>query len=44
MSKTIHIACPNCEALNRVPSDRMSAAPACGKCHLTAVSGRATEG
>ena len=27
-----HIVCPNCQATNRVPAARLSAAPNCGKC------------
>ena len=33
MNDPLHIVCPHCEAVNRVPSDRLGAAPACGKCH-----------
>jgi thioredoxin 2 len=33
MSDSLHIVCPHCEAVNRVPSERLAAAPACGKCH-----------
>ncbi|MGM8870935.1 thioredoxin TrxC [Psychrobacter sp. 2Y5] len=29
---SLHIICPNCQATNRLPSDRLSAAPNCGKC------------
>lgn len=29
---SMHIVCPNCQATNRVPSERLSAAPNCGKC------------
>lgn len=27
------IACPHCQALNRVPSERRHDAPSCGQCH-----------
>ena len=33
MTDPLHIVCPHCEAVNRVPSERLAAAPACGKCH-----------
>ncbi len=33
MSNTKHIVCPSCDATNRIPVDKMSAGPACGKCH-----------
>jgi len=29
---SLHIICPNCQATNRLPSDRLSTAPNCGKC------------
>ena len=27
-----HVVCPHCQATNRVPTARLSAAPSCGKC------------
>ena len=27
-----HLVCPHCQATNRVPAERLSAAPKCGKC------------
>ena len=33
MSEPLHIACPHCQALNRVPGERLVAAPQCGRCH-----------
>ena len=32
MSETQHIVCPNCNAVNRIPADRMEQNPKCGKC------------
>ena len=32
MTDTLHIVCPHCDAVNRIPSDKMSAQPSCGKC------------
>ncbi len=29
----IHIVCPHCDSTNRFPSDKLNAAPQCGKCH-----------
>ncbi|WP_269533469.1 thioredoxin TrxC [Chitinimonas sp. BJYL2] len=29
----MHIACPYCGAVNRVPTERLNDAPNCGKCH-----------
>jgi len=33
MSDSLHIVCPECNAVNRIPSARMGEAPSCGKCH-----------
>ena len=33
MSDSLHIVCPHCDAVNRIPADRMQQAPRCGKCH-----------
>ena len=30
---SLHIVCPHCHATNRVPKDRLDAAPKCGGCH-----------
>lgn len=32
MSESMHIVCPHCVAVNRIPAARMSEAPRCGKC------------
>jgi thioredoxin 2 len=32
MSEPKHIVCPHCDAVNRVPADKLGAQPACGKC------------
>lgn len=33
MSDSKHIVCPFCNAINRIPTEKMSSAPSCGKCH-----------
>jgi thioredoxin 2 len=33
MAETLHIACPNCNAINRVPAGRLANGPKCGQCH-----------
>ncbi|QIK37461.1 thioredoxin TrxC [Caldichromatium japonicum] len=33
MSESVHVVCPHCDAVNRVPAERLHAAPNCGKCH-----------
>lgn len=32
MNDSKHIVCPHCDAVNRVPSERLAAQPTCGKC------------
>ncbi len=32
MSDSLHIVCPHCEGINRVPAERLREQPACGKC------------
>jgi len=33
MSDVVHLVCPHCQAVNRVPSTRLSEQPQCGQCH-----------
>jgi thioredoxin 2 len=33
MSDLKHVVCPSCDAVNRIPADKFSARPSCGKCH-----------
>ncbi|MGD8312367.1 MAG: thioredoxin TrxC [Gammaproteobacteria bacterium] len=33
MSDSLHIVCPHCAAVNRIPAARITDAPGCGKCH-----------
>lgn len=33
MSDPLHVACPHCHALNRVPAERLREGPGCGRCH-----------
>jgi thioredoxin 2 len=32
MSDALHIVCPHCNAVNRVPADKLGEKPTCGKC------------
>ena len=43
MGESLHIVCPHCAAVNRVPSDRLGAAPTCGQCHRPLFSGHQLE-
>ncbi len=33
MTESLHIVCPNCGGINRVPAAKLSAGGKCGKCH-----------
>ena len=33
MRESLHIVCPHCEAVNRIPTARIDDRPNCGKCH-----------
>ena len=33
MSDPLHLVCPHCRAVNRVPAARLGQAPNCGQCH-----------
>ena len=43
MSNPMHIVCPACSATNRIPADKLTAAPKCGKCHRALFTGRPLE-
>lgn len=32
MTTSLHLVCPHCDAINRVPTERLAEAPNCGKC------------
>ena len=33
MTDSLHLACPHCQAINRVPAGRLAQQPRCGGCH-----------
>jgi thioredoxin 2 len=43
MNESIHLVCPHCEAINRIPSVRLSDGPKCGKCHRPLFNGQPVE-
>ena len=43
MSDTLHLVCPTCFAVNRVPADRLHERPNCGKCHRPLFPGHPVE-
>ena len=43
MTDSLHIVCPHCDAVNRIPADKMSAQPSCGKCKKALFSAHPVE-
>jgi len=43
MTESTHIVCPNCTAVNRIPSARLAEDPRCGKCRQSLFSGHPIE-
>ncbi len=43
MSDAKHIVCPHCGAVNRIPQERLSDNPKCGKCHKALFTGQPIE-
>ena len=39
MDPAVHIVCPHCDAINRVPRDRLADGGRCGQCHLALFDG-----
>ncbi len=40
MSESLHVICPACDAVNRVPAARLGADPKCGQCHQPLFAGQ----
>jgi len=43
MSESLHIVCPHCDAVNRIPGARLMQGPKCGKCHRPLFNGHPIE-
>jgi thioredoxin 2 len=43
MTTLLHIVCPHCHAVNRLPADRIREGGICGKCHLPLFTGEPIE-
>jgi thioredoxin 2 len=43
VSDTIHVVCPNCDAVNRIPRDRPALQAVCGQCKARLFEGRPIE-
>jgi thioredoxin 2 len=39
MAETLHIVCPHCDATNRVPAEKLSGGPNCGRCKKALFTG-----
>jgi thioredoxin 2 len=39
MADTLHIVCPHCDAINRVPHERIRSRSKCGSCHQALFTG-----
>ncbi|MFH1057066.1 MAG: thioredoxin TrxC [Pseudomonadota bacterium] len=40
MEQNLHLVCPRCQAVNRVPAARLGQGPQCGKCHAQLIEPR----
>jgi thioredoxin 2 len=43
MTDSLHIVCPHCDAVNRVPNEKLNAGPTCGKCKQALFSAHPVE-
>ncbi len=43
MSDSVHIVCPRCDSINRIPMDRLAAGGKCGKCKQLLLPGKPLE-
>jgi len=43
MTDSVHIVCPGCTAINRIPTSRMTDKPKCGKCGTLLFMGNPVE-
>jgi len=43
MAETLHVVCPHCETINRIPAARLEEIPKCGRCQQPLFTGHAIE-
>ncbi|ARO86680.1 thioredoxin TrxC [Nitrosospira lacus] len=43
MSDSLHLVCPHCQAVNRLPGARLDQQPNCGQCHQPLFTGHPVE-
>jgi thioredoxin 2 len=39
MNEALHLVCPHCDAVNRIPAARLAEEPNCGHCHKALLTG-----
>ena len=39
MSEALHVVCPHCDGVNRIPAEKLGAQPKCGRCHKALFTG-----
>jgi len=37
---SLHLVCPHCDAINRLPAERLADSPNCGQCHRPLLDGQ----
>jgi thioredoxin 2 len=43
MAEPLHVVCPHCDSVNRVPGEKLASGGKCGKCHRPLFAGRPLE-
>lgn len=43
MTESLHLVCPHCQAVNRLPTRRLAEKPNCGQCHQPLFIGQPVE-
>ena len=43
MTESLHIVCPDCDTVNRIPRERLHDQPSCGKCKQALFAGKPLE-
>jgi len=43
VSELLHVVCPQCNAVNRIPATKLAAGPKCGQCHQPLFSAHPVE-
>jgi thioredoxin 2 len=39
LSESLHVVCPHCDGVNRLPAEKLAAGPKCGRCHQALFTG-----